>query len=90
MAYARYPDDRDVDWQVNEVIARFVDGRVIVVQATGERGTGTAAGGRPPLSALVAARIATDPRVAAGFRARDDRCTTACPVLMVPVRPAGG
>lgn len=90
VAYARYTDDRDVDWQVNEVIARFVDGRVIVVQATGERGTGTAAGGRPPLSALVAARIATDPRVAAGFGDRNDRCPAACPVLMVPVRPAGG
>jgi hypothetical protein len=90
VAYARYTEDRDVDWQVNEVIARFADGRVIVVQATGERGTGTAAAGRPPLSALVAARVATDPRVAAGFPARDDRCTAACPVLTVPVRPAGG
>ena len=88
--YARYSADRDVDWQVNEVIARFADGRVIVVQATGERGTGTATGGRPPLSALVAARIATDPRVAAGFAERNDRCPAACPVLMVPVRPAGG
>jgi hypothetical protein len=91
VAYARYVDDRDVNWQVNEVIARFPDGRVIVVQATGERGTGTAAGGRPALSAPAAAGLATDPRIAAGFGADGpDRCTAACPVLRVPVRPAGG
>jgi hypothetical protein len=91
VAYARYADDHDVNWQVNEVIAGFPDGRVIVVQATGERGTGTAAGGRPPLSALVAARIATDPRTAAGFGADDqDRCDGGCPVLQVPIRLAGG
>jgi hypothetical protein len=94
VTYVRYTDDRDVDWQVNEVIARFPDGRVIAVQATGERGTGTAAGGRPPLSALVAARIATDPRIAAGFGFGEgeaqDRCDATCPVLKVPVRPAGG
>jgi hypothetical protein len=99
VGYARYADDRDVSWQVNEVIAGWPDGRVIVVQATGERGTGTAAGGRPPLSALVAARIATDPRIAAGFSfgfnsgdgdGDRDRCDAACPVLKVPVRLAGG
>jgi hypothetical protein len=89
VAYARYVDDRDVNWQVNEVIARFPDGRVTVVQATGERGTGTATAGRPPLSALVAARIATDQRIATAFGA-GDRCTAACPVLKVPVTLAGG
>jgi hypothetical protein len=89
VAYARYAADRDVDWQVNEVIARYPDGRVIVVQATGERGTGTAAGGRPPLSALMAARIATDPRIAGAF-GDGDRCTAGCPISMVPVTPAGG
>ena len=87
VTYARYTDDRDVDWQVNEVIARFPDGRVIAVQATGERGTGTAAGGRP-LSALVTARIAIDPRIATELA--DGRCDATCPVLTVPVRPAGG
>jgi hypothetical protein len=91
--YVRYADDRDVDWQMNEVIARrHADGRVIVVQATGERGTGSAQDGRPPLSALMVARIATDPRIAAGFGA-GERCNapgSACPVLKVPVRPAGG
>jgi hypothetical protein len=91
VAYVRYAADLDVNWQVNEVIAQFPDGRVIVVQATGERGTGTAAAGRPPLSPVVAARIATDPRIAAGFGDGDeDRCAADCPVLAVPVRPAGG
>jgi hypothetical protein len=95
VAYVRYTADRDVNWQVNQVVARFPDGCVIVVQATGERGTGSAATGRPPLSALVAARIATDPRVAAAFGEREgdgagDRCAADCPVLMVPVKPAGG
>jgi hypothetical protein len=91
VAYVRYAADTGVNWQINEVIAGWPDGRVIVVQATGERGTVTAAGGRPPVSALVAARLATDPRIAAGFGADDqDRCAAACPVLAVPVRPAGG
>jgi hypothetical protein len=89
--YVRYTFDRDVDWQVNQVIARRrSDGRTIVVQATGERGTGTAAGGRPPLSALVAARIAADPRIAAGFGAQEN-CNgpdPACPVLSVAVTTA--
>jgi DNA-directed RNA polymerase specialized sigma24 family protein len=92
VGYARYADDRDVDWQVNEAIARFADGRVVVVQATGERGTRTAAAGRPALSAVVAARIATDPRIAVGV-GDGGSCNapdSACPVLRVPVRPAGG
>jgi hypothetical protein len=91
VAYVRYTTNGDVNWQVNEVIARFPDGRMIVVQAMGERGTGTGAAGRPPLSALVAARIAADPRIAAGFGDGDeDRCAAECPVLRVPVRPAAG
>lgn len=94
VAYARYADDRDIDWQVNEVIARFPDGRVVAVQATGERGTGSAAGGRPAFSAQTAARIATDPRIAMGLGdGENERCAaadSACPVLMVPVKPAGG
>jgi hypothetical protein len=91
--YVRYVVDGDP--QVNEVIARRPgDGRVIVVQAAGERGTGSAAGGRPALSALMAARIATDARIAAGFGAAE-RCTGpdgGCPVLAVPlpVTPGGG
>jgi len=86
--YVRYAFDQDVDWQVNEVIARrSPDGRTVVVQATGERGTGSATGGRPPLTALLAATTATDPRVAAAFGAYET-CTgpnRACPVLKVPV-----
>jgi hypothetical protein len=90
--YARYAIDRDVDWQVIEVIARRIpDGRVIVVQASGERGTGSAQGGRPPVSGLLAARLAADPRLAAAFDA-DKACNgpdPACPVLKVPVPIAG-
>jgi hypothetical protein len=86
--YARYTFDRDVDWQVNEVIARHLaGGRVIVVQASGERGTGSAQGGRPPLTGLLAARLAADPRMAAAFHAAE-ACNgpdPACPVLKVPV-----
>jgi DNA-directed RNA polymerase specialized sigma24 family protein len=92
-AYVRYAVDGD--WRVNEVIARRPgDGRVIVVQAAGERGTGSAAGGRPALSTRMAARIATDARIAAGFGAAE-RCIGpdgGCPVLAVPlpVTPGGG
>jgi hypothetical protein len=86
--YVRYAFDRDVNWQVNEAIARRLpDGRTIAVQATGERGTGTAAGGRPPLSALLTARLAVDPHLMAAFGPRE-RCNgpnPACPVLEVPV-----
>jgi len=86
--YARYAFDRDVNWQVNEVIARRVpDGRALAVQATGERGTGTAGLGRPPLTARLAARVASDPRLLAAFDAAE-RCNgpeRACPVLQVPV-----
>jgi hypothetical protein len=89
--YARYAFDKDVNWQVNEAIARRLpDGRVIVVQASGERGTGSAQGGRPPLSGLLVARLAADPRMAAAFAA-GEACNgpdPACPILKVPVPPA--
>lgn len=91
MEYARYSDDRDVDWQVHEAIARRVsDGRVIAVMATGERGTGRRADGRPPLSAAQVAGVAVDVRVMSAFDPNED-CTgpdAACPVLKVPVPKA--
>jgi hypothetical protein len=90
--YVRYTFDRDVDWQVNEVIARRLpDGRTIVVQATGERATGTAAGGRPPLSALLTAKTATDPRLGWAFGSGES-CNgpdADCPALKVPVPVTG-
>jgi hypothetical protein len=86
--YARYTDDQDVDWQVQQVIARRLsDGRVIAVMATGERGTGKRADGRAPLTAAQVARVAVDVRVMSAF-AVDEDCTgpdAACPVLKVPV-----
>jgi hypothetical protein len=86
--YARYAFDRDIDWQVNEAIARRgPDGRVVVVQATGERGTGSAQAGRPSLTGQLAANVAADPRMAAAFGVREV-CTgpaPACPVLKVAV-----
>lgn len=90
--YVRYADDRDVDWQVNQVIARRrPDGRVIALMATGERGTGDAAAGRPPLTARQAAGLAADPRLLSAF-APQERCTggdPACPLLKVPVPVRG-
>ncbi|WP_285686658.1 hypothetical protein [Actinoplanes sp. NBRC 103695] len=86
--YVRYSDDRDVDWQVQEAMARRLsDGRVVAVMATGERGTGRRADGRPPLTAAQVARVAVDVRVMAAFDL-DEQCTgpdAACPVLKVPV-----
>lgn len=86
--YARYSDDRDVDWQVQEAMARRLsDGRVVAVMATGERGTGRRADGRPPLTAAQVARVAVDVRVMSAFDP-DEQCTgpdAACPVLKVPV-----
>jgi hypothetical protein len=86
--YVRYADDRDVDWQVNQTIARRLsDGRVVVVMATGERGTGSAVTGKPPLTGMQTATVATDSRVMAAF-GPDERCNgpdPACPVLKVPV-----
>ena len=91
MEYARYSDDGDVDWQVHEAIARRLsDGRVIAVMATGERGTGKRADGRPPLSAAQVAGVAVDVRVMSAFDPDED-CTgpdAACPVLKVPVPKA--
>ncbi|WP_306212676.1 hypothetical protein [Actinoplanes sp. RD1] len=90
--YARYADTDDKDWQVHEVIARrVVDGRTVAVQATGERGTGDEELGEPPLSTREAADVATDPRLLDAF-GLGERCNVpapACPILKVPVRPAG-
>jgi len=90
--YARYADTADVDWQVHEVIARrVVDGRTIAAMATGERGTGDAEAGEPPLTLAELADAATDPRLPDGF-GLGERCNLpapACPILKVPVRPAG-
>lgn len=86
--YVRYADHRDVDWQVNQTIARRLsDGRVVVVMATGERGTGSAVTGKPPLTGMQTATVAADSRVMAAF-GPDERCNgpdPACPVLKVPV-----
>jgi hypothetical protein len=90
--YVRYSFDQDQDWQVNQAIARRLsDGRVVVVQATGERGTGTATGGRPPLSAVLTAKTAADPRLAAAFGEGEscDGPDPACPILRVPVHVVG-
>ena len=86
--YARYTDDRDPDWQMHEAIARRLsDGRVVVVMATGERGTGNVDAGRPPLTAAETAGLAVDVRVSSAFDS-SERCNgpdPACPVLKVPV-----
>jgi len=90
--YARYAETGDVDWQVHEVIARrVVDGRTVAVMATGERGTGSAEQGAPPLTTVEVAQAATDPRMmdAFGVGERCNRPAPACPILRVPVRPAG-
>ncbi|AGL15276.1 hypothetical protein [Actinoplanes sp. N902-109] len=90
--YARYDATEDRDWQVNQVIARrVVDGRTVVVQATGERGTGDRERGKPPLTTREAAEAATNPRLVDGF-GLGERCNQPapdCPVFRVPVRPAG-
>jgi hypothetical protein len=90
--YARYAETGDVDWQVHEVIARrVVDGRTLAVMATGERGTGSARQGEPPLTMVEVAQAATDPRLPDAFGV-GERCNMpapACPILRVPVRPAG-
>jgi hypothetical protein len=90
--YVRYTDDRDVDWQVHEVIARRLpDGRVVALMATGERGTGDAIAGRPPLTGRQVAGLATDPRLMSAFGAQE-RCgggDPACPLLKVPVPVRG-
>jgi len=90
--YARYAETDDVDWQVHEVIARrAVDGRTVAVMATGERGTGSARAGEPPLTTVEVAQAATHPRLADAFGV-GERCNPpaeACPILRIPVRPAG-
>jgi hypothetical protein len=90
--YVRYADTGNDDWQVTQTVARRrSDGRVVVVMATGERGTGDAEAGRPPLSARETARVALDPRVMGMFRA-DERCNGPdpdCPVLRVPLSDLG-
>jgi hypothetical protein len=85
--YVRYAEDQDPNWQVIEVVARHLaDGRTVVVQATGERGTGSRSAGRAPLSPVLAARVAADPRLAAAFDPQES-CNddAACPVLRVPL-----
>jgi hypothetical protein len=90
--YARYAETGDVDWQVHEVIARrVVDGRTVAVMATGERGTGSAELGEPPLTTVEVAQAATNRRLPDAFGV-GERCNVpapACPILRVPVRPAG-
>jgi len=90
--YSRYAETADVDWQVHEVIARrVVDGRTVAVMATGERGTGSAERGEPPLTTAEVAEAATNTRLPDGF-GLGERCNApapACPILRVPVRPAG-
>ncbi len=90
--YARYAETGDVDWQVHQVIARrVVDGRTIAVMATGERGTGSAERGEPPLTTVEVAQAATNPRLPDAFGV-GERCNTPapdCPILRVPVRAAG-
>ena len=86
--YVPYAEDQDPNWQVIEVVTRHLaDGRTVVLQATGERGTGSRSSGRAPLSPILAARVATDPRLAAAFDPQEN-CNedAACPVLRVPVR----
>jgi hypothetical protein len=88
LEYVRYIWDRDIDWQVNQAVARRVpDGRVIVVVATGERNTRDAETGRPPLTALQTEKAATDPQIMAAFE-DSESCNdpaTACPSLRIPV-----
>jgi hypothetical protein len=90
--YARYAETDDVDWQVRQVIARrVVDGRTVAVMATGERGTGSAEHGEPPLTTVEVAQAATNPRLPDAFGV-GERCNAPapdCPILRVPVRPAG-
>lgn len=90
--YVRYTADRDPNWQVNQAITRrLTNGRVITVLATGERGTGDAEAGRPPLSAVQTVTLAADGRLIGAFGA-DETCNgrdSTCPLLTVPV-PTGG
>jgi hypothetical protein len=91
--HVRYTDDSDADWQVTQAIARRVpDGRVVVVMATGERGTGDAEAGRPPLTGPEVTRVALNPRVMDAFQANES-CNgsgPACPVLRVALPDLAG
>jgi len=90
--YARYAETDDADWQVHQVIARRpVDGRTLAVMATGERGTGSAERGEPPLTTLEVAEAATHVKLPDAFGV-GERCNAPapdCPILRVPVRPSG-
>lgn len=86
--YARYGDTRDVDWQAYQTMARRLsDGRVLTVMTTGERGTGDTDAGRPPLTALRTATLATDTGLISAFGPGEscDGPDPACPLLIVPV-----
>ena len=86
--YARYGDTRDPDWQAYQAMARRMsDGRVLTVMTTGERGTGNAAAGKPSLTALQTATLATDPDLISAFAPGEtcDGPEPACPLLLVPV-----
>jgi hypothetical protein len=91
--YVRYDDDRDLDWQVHQTIARRIsDGRTVAVMATGERGADDASTGQPALTGAQVEQIATDPRLGDAF-GPNESCTGpsagACPVfrVVVPVSP---
>ncbi|WP_433376885.1 hypothetical protein ACQPZX_08690 [Actinoplanes sp. CA-142083] len=87
--YVRYDDDRDLDWQVHQTIARRItDGRTVAVMATGERGTDNASNGKPGLTGAQIEQIATDRRFFDAFGAAE-QCSGpssgACPAFKVPV-----
>ncbi|MET0423559.1 MAG: hypothetical protein ABW046_06785 [Actinoplanes sp.] len=83
--YVRYDDDRDLDWQVHQTVARRPsDGRAVVVMATGERGTGDAVLGKPALTGAEVEKVATGAALFAAFGS-DERCTANCPAFKVPV-----
>jgi hypothetical protein len=87
--YVRYDDEHDPDWQVHQTIARRItDGRTLAVMATGERGAGDAAGGKPGLTGAQIERIATDQRLFDAF-GPDERCSGpssgACPAFRMAV-----
>lgn len=87
--YVRYDDDQDLDWQVHQTIARRItDGRTLAVMATGERGTGNAAAGKPGLTGAQIEKAATDRRMFDAFGA-NEKCqgpsAAACPAFKVSV-----
>ncbi|MFI5896435.1 hypothetical protein ACIA5D_40685 [Actinoplanes sp. NPDC051513] len=87
--YVRYDDDRDLDWQVHQTIARRItDGRTVAVMATGERGADNAPWGKPGLTGAQIEQVATDRRLFNAFGAAE-QCSGpssgACPAFKVPV-----